>query len=153
MLRETLMSGVPVGSGVVIGVVGIDARPLALRGWGLDIVDDSVLRVILGLEDEALIDHLPGRPIAVTVAEVRTFRSHQVKGIVLEVRDLVPAEIALAETHVELFFDDVHEVDGSPIEQLRRLLPERYHVVEIAVSEIFEQSPGPRAGTSIGVVG
>lgn len=152
MLRQTLLAGVTLGSGIVVGVVGLDGRPLALRAWGLDADDDTVLRVVAGLEDEALVDHLPGRSVAVTSSDVRSFRSHQVKGTVLIVRDPTPEELAMTESQTALFFDVVHEIDGNPVELLRRLLPDRYHVIEIAVAEIFEQSPGPSAGSSIGVV-
>lgn len=151
MLRQTLMSGIPLGSGIVVGVVGLDGRPLALRAWGLDVVGDDELRVVMGVDD-LLVDHLPGRSIAVTSSEVRTYRSHQVKGTVLAVHPATAADEALAASQTAVFFDAVHQIDGNPIEQLRRLLPNRYHTVQMTVSEVFEQSPGPKAGASIGVV-
>ncbi len=151
MLRETLFSGIPLGSGIVVGVVGLDGRPLALRAWGLDVAADNELRVVMGL-DEALVDHLPGRPIAVTSSEVRTFRSHQVKGTARAVHPATPEDEELAASQTAVFFEVVHEIDGNPIELLRRLLPARYHTVEMIVSEVFEQSPGPNAGSSIGVI-
>ncbi len=151
MLRETLLSGIPLGSGIVVGVVGRDGRPLALRAWGLDVAADNLLRVVMGLDD-SLAEQLPGRPMAVTSAEVRTFRSHQVKGTVRSVHDATPAELALAAAQTAVFFDAIHEIDGNPIDLLRRLLPARYRTVEMEISEIFEQSPGPNAGSSIGVI-
>ncbi len=151
MLRETLMSGIPLGSGIVVGVVGVDGRPLALRAWGIDVVGDNELRVVMGLDD-LLVDHLPGRPVAVNSSEVRTYRSHQAKGTAVAVRAATRADEALAASQTAVFFDAIHEVDGNPIEQLRRLLPNRYHTVQMMVSEVFEQSPGPHAGTSIGVI-
>ena len=50
----------------------------------------------------------------------------------------------------EAFFAVVHETEGTALELLRRLNADDYTACEIDVDELFDQTPGPAAGTAIG---
>ncbi|MEZ5238257.1 MAG: hypothetical protein R2716_04720 [Microthrixaceae bacterium] len=43
----------------------------------------------------------------------------------------------------------IHETDGNPMELLHRFLPLEVAMVELEVSETFDQTPGPEAGAPL----
>ena len=51
--------------------------------------------------------------------------------------------------HTAAMFRVVRELDGNPLQLLERLVPSRYLVCDLVVEEVYDQTPGPRAGQRV----
>ena len=130
----------------IVGTVDRDGMPDAARAWGTWVGDGGV-RFLLSASASRSLDNLRGVGLlALTVTEVRTLRSVQVKGRATRVEDATEEDLAATARYSERFFTNVHEADGSPIEALQRLLPRAFVAVECTVDAVFDQTPGPSAG-------
>jgi len=86
--------------------------------------------------------------IAVVFEEILSHHTVQVKGRVTEMRPADESERALVERSITGFFAQVEAVGGPPsIVRKRRRWPCR--AVTFAVGDVFEQTPGPKAGTPL----
>ncbi len=84
--------------------------------------------------------------IAVVFEEILTHHTVQLKGRVDEIRPARDDERELVERSVGGFFAQIEAAGGSPsIVRKRRRWPCR--AVTFAVTDVFEQTPGPKAGT------
>jgi hypothetical protein len=147
-----LIALIEAGSGLVVGTVGADGEPRAIRAWGASLLDEAGqrVRVVMSGDDPVTTTNLAATgTIALTAADVRTFRSVQFKGRVVATSAPTPADLELAARGTEAFFRAVNETDGDPLEQLQRLLPHAMLAVEFVVDEVYDQTPGPRAGTPV----
>lgn len=148
-LDPARISMLTAGSALVVGSVSTDGIPLATRAWSADLVGGGRLRVAVAAGDPIAHDDEPGRRVAITAADVPTLDSVQVKGRVVGVDAPGDHDREVVHRQSESFFAAVHEVDGHPVELLRRLRPPDLLMLEIEIDEVFDQSPGPRAGTPI----
>jgi hypothetical protein len=138
------------GCALIIGTVDADGMPLATRGWGLDVLDDGQLRLLVDGDDEAILANLAStRAIAITAADVRTLHSTQLKGEVVSIEDADEADVARVRRYCDDFFVDIHETDGTAYEVLERMVPSRYRACRCQVSDWFDQTPGPGAGAPV----
>jgi hypothetical protein len=139
------------GNSLVVGTVSPDGEPRATRAWAVTVSDADAgrVRVVMTGDDPVTIANLAGGRIAVTGCAVRTLRAAQLKGQVVSIDPPTADDMVTFEEHSDEFFQEVHETDGNPIELLRRLLPRDVVVVDVAVDEVFDQSPGPGAGASV----
>jgi hypothetical protein len=133
------------GCSLVVGVVDDDGAPVASRGWGLTVLepDRSRLRMI-AVEGEVA----PG-PVAVTACSVPTLRSMQFKGSVVEIEAMTEADQAKSKQYTDDFFQDIIDTDGVPRSLLERIIPLHTVACIIVVDEMFDQTPGPRAGAAL----
>ncbi|MCU0262036.1 MAG: hypothetical protein MUE78_13570 [Ilumatobacteraceae bacterium] len=133
---------------LVAGVTD-DGEPRAGRAWVVLPGDSaSQVRVVASADDPGMVAAMrSGAALAVTSGDVRTLRSCQVKGTIVAVEPTTDVELAAMEVAVEGFVQAVHETDGSPPHELRRLLPHAVVTVVVDVAEVFDQSPGPGAGS------
>jgi hypothetical protein len=140
------------GAGLVVGTVSADGEPRATRAWAATVVDADArrVRVAIGADDEVAVENLAGGALSLTGADVTTFRSVQMKGHVVAVESPTAEDVDLVRLQSGLFFGAVHATDGNPHELLRRILPHEVIVVEMIVEEMFDQTPGPEAGSRIG---
>lgn len=84
--------------------------------------------------------------IAVVFEEISTHHTIQVKGRVTEIRPAREDEHPLVERSVAGFFAQVEAFGGRPsVVRKKRRWPCR--AVAFTVSDVFEQTPGPKAGT------
>ena len=149
MFGSELTSMIEDGAGLVVGTVGDDGEPRACRAWAVTVADPEGgrLRVVVGGDDPVTVANLRvGATLAVNGADVRTFRSVQLKGRIVEVVEAVAGDLAASRAQSDRFLQAVHETDGNPLDQLRRILPNEIVVVEIVVDEMYDQTPGPEAG-------
>jgi len=141
------------GSALIVAVVDADGMPSAGRAWGLTVVspDEGRVRLLIDAADDEIVeDAAAGGRIAITGAEVATFRSTQLKGRVIRVERASADDDARAARFCEDFFAEVTKLDGTPREMLDRLVPDEYVACEILVDEVFDQTPGPSAGSAVG---
>jgi hypothetical protein len=139
------------GAGLVLGTAGEGGAPRGIRAWSASVVDGPVprIRVVLSADDPVALENIGGGRVSLTAADVRTFRSVQLKGRVTCLEAPTDADVEVARNQTDRFFAAVHETDGNPIELLERLLPVRRMVVEIDVDEQYDQTPGPGAGATL----
>lgn len=140
------------GSALIIGSVASDAMPHACRGWGLDVdtTEPGRVRVLIDAhETQACANLEPGRPVAITAADVRTLRSVQLKGTSLGVQPGRPEDIPRMARYTQDFYDDIVATDGTPLAVLERLTPDEVVAVLVDVTHQFDQTPGPGAGRAV----
>jgi hypothetical protein len=95
---------------------------------------------------ETLLDLEKNGMIAVVFEEISTHHTIQVKGRVTEIRPARENEREIVEKSIGGFFAQVEAFGGRPsVVRKRRRWPCR--AVTFAVSDVFEQTPGPKAGT------
>jgi hypothetical protein len=137
---------------LIVGFVGLDGRPRASRGWGMEVVDDEHARCRL-LVDRCDLPHLehlvPGGLIAVTGADVVSLRSIGLKGPVEAVDSTDEHDLEHHLRHTDAFFDDIEATDHTPRHLLDRFRPGALVAVTFRATQVFDQSPGPAAGRSL----
>ena len=135
----------------IVGTVDADGLPDATRGWGAQLLDgDTKIRLLLASNAEASLRNLrTTQRIAFTATHFLTLHSVQVKGIALAVEEATEADRA----HFEDFCDGcvvmLHEMDGTPEALARRFVPPGIVACVLTVDELFDQTPGPGAGTRL----
>jgi hypothetical protein len=146
-----VMSILEPGTSLIVGTVGADGEPRATRAFALTIVDDETnrVRVVLSADDPVAVDHLHTGAISVTAADVRTLRSVQLKGRLTLVEPPTEHDRALVQDHSERFFESVYETDGHARDLVQRMLAISLISVEMVVEQLFDQSPGPGAGSPV----
>lgn len=146
-----LMAMIEAGAGLLVGTASPDGEPRAARAWAATVVDPTArrLRVAVSGDDPLTVANLASGRVAVTGADVRTYRSVQCKGRVVAVEPPSAEDVELVRTQSTRFFEAIHLVDGNPIELLRRILPHELVVIEVVVEEEFDQTPGPQAGAAL----
>jgi hypothetical protein len=152
VIDEDLRSFLERGCAMVVGTASPDGEPHAQRGWGCSVVDPSTLRVMLDSSDPVLRAHLDaGGLIAVTSADVRTLRSVQLKGRVVQLEDPSAVDLERCATHNDELFADICATDFFPVELTSRMVPPGYMVAVVTVEELYDQTPGPGAGAPVEV--
>jgi hypothetical protein len=88
--------------------------------------------------------------IAITVEEVGTHETYQIKGRYLGHRPVRPPEVDIADRARERFVKGVRAfVEDHLLAAMQASIPAPALAVEIAVDEVFLQTPGPGAGTRL----
>ncbi len=139
------------GCGLIVGSGDADNAPRASRAWGLEVGEDSSVRVLLDAGEASLRDNLQatGR-LSITGGNVLTLRMIQLKGRVVAVRPASAADRDVSQRYRDLFFESVKVVDSIPRHLMERLVPTDMVVVHLVVDEFFDQTPGPSAGRLLG---
>jgi hypothetical protein len=145
------MSILAAGTSLIVGTVGPDGEPRATRAFALVVVDATadVIRLVVSADDPLLLVHLETGVIAITAADVRTLRSVQLKGRIVGVEATSEEDRSVMADHSGRFFQAVHETDGHDLSAIRQLLPLQTLSVEVAVDEVYDQTPGPEAGRRV----
>lgn len=138
------------GCALILASVGPDLEPHASRGWGLDVVDEHRVRLLVAADDERLHAHIGANgAIAVTASSVRTLRSIQMKGRATGPEPGTDADAARMQRYLDEFFADVETTDGVPPALLQRIVPAELVAYVVDVEAMFDQTPGPNAGSAI----
>jgi hypothetical protein len=142
---------------LIVGFVGPDGRPRATRGWGMEITDGDGeaepdrCRILLEQCQVRHLEHLvPGGLLAVTGADVVSLRSIGLKGPVEAIEAIDEHDLEHHRRHCDAFFDDIEATDHTPRRLLDRFRPGSLVACTFRAEQVFDQSPGPAAGRSIG---
>jgi hypothetical protein len=144
------------GSSTIVGLVTTTGEPFATRGWGSVVVSDEPVRMrtLVGAGPLIAAGYDLGEPepfaIAVTGADVQTLQSVQVKGRVVAVEPVTDDDLELSARFCDDFFEKVERVDGVGRHLMSRLVPSDLWACTVEVAEVYDQTPGPAAGRSIG---
>jgi hypothetical protein len=140
------------GCSISVATVDRDGAPHASRGWGITVLpDDNRVRLLLDADDHTLRANLGGGgAIAVTGVAVSNLRAAQLKGVASEPVETSDAtDLARAARYCESFFGDVCTMEGVPLGLVERIRPTSLAVCTITVTEAYNQTPGPAAGSSL----
>lgn len=138
-----------------MGTLTPSCEPYATRAWGTEVLssDPPRVRVLVGAGAFAALGRFPGDgatfSIAVTGADVRTLRSVQLKGTGHDLETPTPADLERSGAYCDAFFADVEAVDGVERALMERLVPTDLLAVTVEVAALYDQTPGPAAGTAI----
>ena len=132
---------------VVVGTRDADLRPACARGLAVR-VDPSTGRLVLYLSEartaETLENLRSNGAIAIALDRPETHRSVQVKGRCVDIRPATEEERPVVERFLEGFFEQVIYLGMALSVRSIRAWP--CLAVTVEVTEVFEQTPGPRAG-------
>jgi hypothetical protein len=136
------------GVAVVVGTRDASLRPAVTRGWGPNLSGDGAALTLMVDAPEGSPTRVNlggGSPVAVTLSRPTSYASVQLKGPVVAVRAPSDAELASMRSHVEAFVTEAVAM-GVRAAVARSLVGDDVVVVEIAVAERYDQTPGPGAG-------
>jgi hypothetical protein len=141
------------GAGVAVVAATRDAelRPEITRAWGPLISPDACeLRVCLSAapDSRTLANLRDNGDFAATFSLPTTYRSVQIKGTLRTLDEPTPEDIARAEAHLAAFVDEAVQV-GVPRAICSRFAERPFVAVTIGIAELYDQTPGPRAGAAL----
>lgn len=145
VLDEEKVSFLQGGCALIVCTLDADGEPFASRAWGLTVVSCEEMRVRL----LATLDVLPRGAVAITGTDVPTLRSLQLKGRIVGVEPSNEADLVKSQQYTEAFYADVERTDNVPRELLNRMTPTDFLACTIEIEELYDQTPGPRAGSSL----
>lgn len=147
-LPTELIDFVESGVSILIGTRDAQMRPECVRGAGASVAADRRSITLLVPEQtgaRTIANVEGGSPVAVTFSRTIDHRTVQVKGAVRAVRAASQAEQLSAHRYHSAFVEALYAV-GVSRALSRRLRVEPCVAVEVAIGELFQQTPGPEAG-------
>lgn len=135
-----------------VGTVDGAGNPAAAHAMGARVLEDGErVRVVLNAEEHQVLDNLQATGVvALGCTDVPTLRSMQVKGRAMLVEPITAEDRIRTDRYLAELFVTINATDGSPIELLRRLVPRDFVAMVMTVEELYDQTPGPQAGASLG---
>ena len=152
MLAPETIAFLESGCGVIVGTVGADGAPHVSRGWGITVTstDPTEVRVLLDADDTVAAEYLAATSnVAVTAGDVRTLHATQFKGQMSALEPATADDRDRAARYADEFFGNINAVDGTPLELIDVLRVHDYLACTVRVAEMYDQSPGPSAGTRL----
>jgi flavin reductase (DIM6/NTAB) family NADH-FMN oxidoreductase RutF len=136
------------GAAIVVASVDVTGRPSITRGWGATVSAEGYVALCISARNESAMraNLAANGRIAVTVVDPETYRSAQVKGIVVAMRDPTEAEFDRVEVHAARFTGAVAAVGlaGAGCMMLGDLV-----TVGFEAAEAYDQTPGGSAGQAL----
>jgi hypothetical protein len=149
MLSEALRLSTEGGMSIILGTVDADGNPATCRGVALQAGDSELSTVTVYIPvatgQQAIANIATTRRIAVVSSEPISHRAVQFKGVSRSVRLARADEAKLIEDRMAAFSDVLDRL-GVPQRVVWSMTHWPAFAVEIAVEEIFDQTPGPKAG-------
>jgi len=148
-LSDELVALVHSGVAASVATRDGDLRPAFTRAWGPQLSEDGqTLKVCViappGSATRANLEE--NGAIAIGLSRPTTARAVQLKGVAVEVREPEPDELDCAERHFGAFCAEAETI-GYSAELVRRLYrPLDFVTVTLSIDDVFDQTPGPRAG-------
>ena len=153
MLSPDLVAFVHRGAAVTVATRDAERKPAVTRAWGPEVLAD-------GRTLKLCVIAPPGSPtranleangaVAVGFSPPTIARALQVKGVAGSLREPERADLERAERHMAAFSAEAEQF-GIPARQARRIFgePSDFLSVTVAIDEVFDQTPGPRAGQRV----
>jgi hypothetical protein len=139
------------GLSLLVGTCSSDLKPDCVRAVGVRVHPGACRLTVLVPAATAVtsIANLRANPrLAVTLSEIPSHRTMQVKGAVLEIRDGSEDDRALA-TRYRAMFSDVLAFVGEPYDITQRLTIWPCHAIDVEIAVVYAQTPGPSAGVKL----
>jgi hypothetical protein len=148
VLSEELVGFLRQGLAVIVATRDEELRPEIARGWA-PVVDDERRAVTLCVCEAAgsrVRANLEANgAIAVTCSRPSTYRTVQLKGLAVDAGAPTEEHVRMVRRHLELFVEEVERLGVRP-EGARTFLSGELLSVTFDVREVYDQTPGPKAG-------
>ncbi|HEY0469598.1 MAG TPA: hypothetical protein VGC79_35655 [Polyangiaceae bacterium] len=151
IIPDEVLESLSGGLSLLVACCGPDGRALCTRGVGLRVWPDRQRATLFLARATAspLSDQLLVRPsVAFVLSRPNDYRTIQLKGRALAVRDAPDADRALVVEFVRAFADVVDGL-GVPRHIGLRVAHWPCLAVDVEVTDIFAQTPGPGAGAPL----
>jgi hypothetical protein len=151
LLGADLVELVQSGVAIVVATRDDELRPEIARAWGPEVsADGSTMRLcVTARPGSKTLSNLEGNgAIAATFSLPSSYRTVQIKGAVLELSAVTAAELERVREHVGSFADEAEQV-GIARGMAHRLARAELVAVRFAVGELYDQTPGPKAGSRL----
>lgn len=127
-----------------------DLMPEAFRVWGAYLVGDGQLRTLISSDAGQTFKGLrPGSAMCFTFSDPGTFASLQVKGLAMSGPEPPgPTDLACMRRY-SAAFAAVATARGVPAALFESTRPVAVFAVVVQIEEIYDQTPGPMAGSRL----
>lgn len=139
------------GTSIMVGTVDADGVPTCCRGFAINTKDHFetiTVFVPAATAQETIANVATTRRMAVSVTVPGTHKSIQIKGVTRGVK-LAPPEDEAYVTQRHHEFADVLNILGMPRKVTHRMAYWPAFAIDVTVEEVFDQTPGPRAGAPL----
>ena len=153
MIPQPIVDLLETGVSVMVGTRDTSLMPECTRAWGIRVAADRcavtvfLSEAIAGKTIENLREN--GR-IAVTCTRPTDHITCQLKGQVRSIKRAASAERDLSRRWHREFMAELTAI-GVPSALSEAWIAEPTHAVEIGVTDVFDQTPGPGAGRKVGI--
>jgi hypothetical protein len=135
---------------LIVGTVDAAGLPDASRAWGVEVLDDRHLRVLLSTQAPVTRRNVErGGALALTATNFSTFESMQLKGHATQVEEATAADRIRFERYCSGATRAIAESDGTPEELVERFMTADVYACLVTVESVFDQTPGRSAGTQL----
>jgi hypothetical protein len=151
MVPEPFRRYVETGLSFFVGTVDAEGFPAACRAYALRSNDDfSVVTVYVpvNVSQETIANVATTRRVAIGATHPIDHGSIQIKGTTRGVRLARPEEEAFVQKRLEEY-TDLLDMIGVPRRIMRGVTHWPAFAIDVTVEELFDQTPGPRAGEPI----
>jgi hypothetical protein len=152
MPRETLQHFMTGGVSVIVGTVDADGVPTCCRGIAIATKDDfDTITVYFpaATSQETVANVATTRRVAISSAHPLSHESIQIKGLTRGVRLAGPSEEAFVRQRLVQFGEILDQL-GLPKRVWQSIACWPAFAVDVSVEQVFNQTPGPKAGATIG---
>ena len=152
MIPQSIVDLLETGVSVMVGTRDASLMPECTRAWGIRVADDGGTVTVLLAEPFAgkTIDNLrENGQIAVTCTRPTDHITCQLKGRIRSIKRATSADQDLSRRWHREFMAELTAI-GVPSKLSEAWIAEPTLAVEIAVTEVFDQTPGPGAGRKVG---
>lgn len=151
LIPEPVVASFSGGLSLLVASCDASARPITARGVGLRAWPDNAgLTLFLPQATAgAVVANLAPRPlVALVLSRPNDYHTVQLKGAATGVREARDEERAIVSSFMDAFGTLVEDL-GVPRELWQRVDCWPCFAVDVQVSEVFLQTPGPGAGSSL----
>jgi hypothetical protein len=151
MLKERLRKCIDSGVSLFIGTADGDGKPSCCRAVGLHSTDDFETVTVyapVATAQETIANLATTRRIAIGMSHPPDHSSLQIKGLLRAVRLARADEAALVEQQMEQYAAILAEI-GLPRHMTRRVNHWPAFAVDVTGEQVFDQTPGPKAGLAL----
>ena len=150
MIPQQILELLQTGVSVVIGTRDASLMPECTRAWGIRVDDRRSVTVFLAETiSHKTLENLRGNGMmAVSCTRPTDHLACQLKGRVRTIRAMRPHDHEVSRRWLKDFLAELSAI-GVPPELGEAWIAESTYAVEMAVTEVFEQTPGPGAGLKV----
>lgn len=149
--NDWLRRALQIGCSVLVGTADARNNPSCCRAVAIRSHDDlatATVYIPLAASQQTLQDLATTKRLAVAASHPVDHYSIQLKGVTTEVRLATDDEAPFVESRLEGLADVLHTI-GVPRRLVRNVACWPAFAVTLRVDEIFEQTPGPNAGSRL----
>ena len=151
MTAERLSEWTRGRTSVLVGTVDNDGVPACCRGIAVisrDGYETVTVYVPAATAQETIANVATTRRVAITCSEPVSHATIQIKGVTRGVRLAPASDEEFVRARLDQFAEVLDEL-GLPRKVTRRIACWPAFAIDVSIEQIFDQTPGPKAGTAI----